>query len=771
MNINRFRKTAALSAAVAAAVTAIAIPAGSAYGQRALEEIVVTAQRREEALLDTPLTVTAIGNELLETQNVRDLQDISVLVPGMTIEPDGSRTSIRIRGLATSDGTPAAENIAALHVDDIYISHRTTLEGYFYDIAQVEVLQGPQGTLYGRNTAAGTINIRTARPVLGERMGSVELQYGNYRTRRANGMLNIPLTDTLALRAAFQTMGRDGYLASNVDRQPQDMYGRISLQWEPSDRLSVFAKYEFGSNEDRANTQVIVGTVDNSTDPNNWALTKLDDDSWFDDTQLAHPNDAASIAIDSARRAYSQSDFESVMTEITYDLTDNTSFIAALARIEEKYTSFGGDPVEDGAVGFGIVGGVNGSFTTGTPWIEQTADLRLQGLWADQLNWTVGLFYWEDDTNEPAFNPTNLAFNAAASLAEAKSVYGQVAWTPPSLDRLTVTLGGRYTEDWKAWDFEVNFPFGTVGGSGGYLEQEWTNEDYKVGLAWSLTDNSQIYFNTSTGYRAGSWFPGPLPSYNPEYVDAWELGWKGRLLNDTLELSANTYFYDYTDMAIQFDSINTLAPPGRQSEIGYYNLGDAEIQGFNLNGVWLATDADRFDFNVDITNAEIKTFDFASAQAAFPAHYLVDPTAVFNWEGLDVPNTIPVRLTVGWAREFNLADGIVDSRVQGVWNDSRFYNYRSDGQSQYEFPGYEIDSYATFDWNLRYTPAAEDWFVALYIRNILDERALTQVGGGTDVPDPNLPIGQQPVLNGGDSYLTGRPIAPRTFGVRFGLNF
>lgn len=731
----------------------------------ALEEVIVTAQRREEALLETPLSVTAISGDIIERQNVRELSDLVPLIPGFDLEPDANRTSIRIRGIATSDGAPAAENIAALHVDGVYVSTRASLAGYFYDLQRVEVLQGPQGTLYGRNTAAGSLNIISNRPV-DELAGSVDMEAGSYDLRRLTGMLNLPVSDTLALRGAFQSAARDGYFSSNID-ETSELYGRLGIQWDPSDRVSLYTKIDFADRWRRGVGVAVLGTVDNS-DPDNWRHTPFDEDTWYDD-RLSHPGDLPS-SVDGINNSSIKNQSWGIMTELTAELTDNTSFIAVASRIEEEWQQHAVD-----AEGFltsvgAVYGGISTDRVLGYPWLARSLDARFQGSVGDVLDWTVGYFGWDSDTNSP-HDGNPIAFHTPISLAESDALYGQVTWTPGG-GRFHLTAGARRTEDWKQWDFQVVFkPFDViVGGSGGLRTAEWDNDDFKVGVSWDVGDDSLIYSNISSGFRAGSWFPGPVPQYNPEYVDAFEIGWKGRLADDRLELAANAYYYEFTDMAMQFTSFNTLSG---EDEVSFANLGNSEILGFNVSGVYLPSDADVLTFNVDYTNTEIVSFDFASVLSQFPPGiYSLD--AVFDWTGLPLVNTPEWRLTGAWTRTFNLGNGAtVESRLQGFWNDERFEGYRDDTLVQYEFAGYHVDSYLTVDWNVRYQPGDENWYLGFYVRNITDETIIHSVGGaqpgGGSPPEGTLAL--QPVPNGDDAYLTGQLRAPRTVGFRFGYAF
>ena len=508
--------------------------------------MIVTAQRREESLLEAPVTVTAVSGDILESQNVRSLTDLTVFIPGMEIEPDGPRVAIRLRGIATADGAPAAENIAALHVDGVYISHRTELRGISSMSPGSKHCRARKARCMAatppREPSTSSRTVPSTSVPAPPRWSSVTTN-----TKRLSGMFNVPLTDELAIRAAFQTRSYDGYFDSGIDGV-QTTFGRLGIQWNPSDRVSLYTKLDYGKIWRRGIGNGILGSI-NTTDNDRHVTTWYDGDQWFadnvrypEDSQYYTPPfydfrgneivtrpffgppsyliyDANGTAIEpriflsGIENSIRRHDLWGAMTELTVDITDNISLIATAARIKETPRPANASLNDDrpGALhaGYGpFYGGVGAGREKGEPWLEQTLEVRLQGTAADQLDWTIGYFYWEDDTNENSDNPFGIAFHAPISLAESNAVYGQVTWTPLFNDRLHLTAGGRKTDDWKQWDFQVNFyNAATVGGSRGLLTQEWDDTDYKLGIAWDLGDSSMIYSNLSTGFRAGSCSP------------------------------------------------------------------------------------------------------------------------------------------------------------------------------------------------------------------------------------------------------------------------
>jgi iron complex outermembrane receptor protein len=246
-------KSLLLLGASAGALSAMSVQA-SAQDETAftLEEITVTAQKREQSAQDVPITLNAFSGDFLQTIAAEDLRDITAYTPGLEI--DGvTQPRFRLRGVETSDFGVGTDPAVGLFVDGVYASRSGAAIVFFSDIERVEVLKGPQGTLFGRNTAAGAISVITRKPVMDETEAQVRLRYGRFDKRQFDGMINLPLTDTIAMRANFLVNKQDGYIKDAVtgdDYGRQDnVTGRVQVRWEPNDRTAVNLAYEFDHTE------------------------------------------------------------------------------------------------------------------------------------------------------------------------------------------------------------------------------------------------------------------------------------------------------------------------------------------------------------------------------------------------------------------------------------------------------------------------------------------------------------------------------------------
>ncbi len=252
---------------LAVAISAIAM-AGQAAAQ--LDEIVVTAQKRAESLQDVPISVSAFDADALERQQIDGFADLQFTVPNVSYSKTNfSGSNFQIRGIGTLLTAASGDSGVAMHINDVYLNSPRVFETEYYDLEQLEVLRGPQGTLFGRNATGGAVNLKTARPVIGEWQADGEVSLGNYQNRRARGMINVPVNDQLALRFAGVVVDRDGYTTNVIDGSKidgRDQWSlRGSLRWEPADSTTIdLIGHYFKEDSDRSRSQKLLCVQDPS---------------------------------------------------------------------------------------------------------------------------------------------------------------------------------------------------------------------------------------------------------------------------------------------------------------------------------------------------------------------------------------------------------------------------------------------------------------------------------------------------------------------------
>lgn len=232
-----------------------------------LEEITVTAQKREQSQQDVPITLNAFSGNFLETIGAETLRDISAYTPGLEIS-GVTQPNFKIRGVETSDFGVGTDPAVGIFIDGVYASRSGAAVVFFSDIDRVEVLKGPQGTLFGRNTAAGAVSIHTKKPEIGVHEGRVKLRYGRFDKQQVDAMWNMPLGEDLALRANLLVNKREGYAedAFTGDKygRQDNVTGRVQLRWEPSEKTAFNLAYEFDhtdQDEDKPIMSVAAGTL------------------------------------------------------------------------------------------------------------------------------------------------------------------------------------------------------------------------------------------------------------------------------------------------------------------------------------------------------------------------------------------------------------------------------------------------------------------------------------------------------------------------------
>ncbi|WND03623.1 TonB-dependent receptor [Temperatibacter marinus] len=261
MTPSRLRKFLVSSASVLALTAPTIAVAQDDDDDLMLEEIVVTAQKREQNSQDVPIALTAISANDINKLAADNMRDLAIFTPGLEVGGN-TQASFKIRGVQTSDFGVGTDPAVAIYVDGVYSTRSGASLVMFNDVERVEVLKGPQGTLFGRNTAAGAVSITSKKPTMDELYGSVDLRYGRYDKKKFTGMINVPFTENLALRANLVVNRRDGYASDAVTG---DKYGteanetgRIRLRWEPSSTTSVTLGYEF-DHTDQDDDSVLVG--------------------------------------------------------------------------------------------------------------------------------------------------------------------------------------------------------------------------------------------------------------------------------------------------------------------------------------------------------------------------------------------------------------------------------------------------------------------------------------------------------------------------------
>ena len=652
-----------------ALAVAASLPIGTALADTPataeLAEIVVTAQKRSEDLQKTPLAITAATGDTLVQQGITDVRALGQLFPAVELGQDYIYTQIDIRGVGANNDAPALDPAIAFNIDGVYQARDYGTFGAFYDIDRIEVLRGPQGTLYGRNATGGSINVVTNKPV-DTFQAATDFDFGNYGSKRGFGMLNVPVDDKLALRGAVQYSSHDGYLSSGYNDE-DSLAARLQALFKPNSDVSLLVGADYFRNKGIGAHTVIGLPFTKPSDP------------YFDATSTDG----------------SHSDFTawSVHGQLDWNfggvtLTDIPSF----KRVEIDST----DPV---------VGVFSTTLSTDKSYSNE---LRLASA-ADPHNpwtWVAGVYLFKetDYSYSDYFNPFFSSITINPDIAEKSgALFGQATYAVR--EGLRLTGGLRYSDDTKTANgqdqtFIPSLPF-PVGNIPDTFDKTWHHVDWRLGIDTDLTPTSLLYANIATGYLEGGFNLGSsvglLPNFEPEKLIAYTVGSKNRLLGNRFQVNVEAFYYDYKDYIVS----EYLTSGAATGDFALYNANKTRIYGAEFETQMLVTEQDLLNVNLSLLRAEYTDFHLPVASNGFT-----------DLSGFTAMKSPAVSVQAGYQHTWNITNG---ARIQaGVTThyDSSYWTLfdHSHGSAQ--------PSYTKTNLVLNYIAPGNSWHVQLYGNNL-----------------------------------------------------
>ena len=533
------------------------------------DTIVVTARYREEDILSTPISITAVNTEALEAKSATTIADLTAISPSLIVNNQQSgisAASISIRGMAFADVEKSFDPSVGVVVDGVYVGTSTGQYLDFFDYAQVEVLRGPQGTLFGRNTIGGVINIRRTKPT-GEFGGNASVSYGTFDTLTTRAVLNLPEYNNISTKLFYYHSENGGWVKNgetgkNVGGYNNENFG-ASFLYRPTDNFDALLTVEKQIQDGNPYTSVITKTGEafcglmpaNECNRNNttdiytvWSPKILDKEPNYHYTS------------------------PSVSLEMNYDLGDVklTSITGFRQSKEWQNQSFAGSSVDLYTI-------KRYQF-----YRQVSQELRASGNITDKIDYVVGGYFFDGKydyiINTKFFgewlggSPDLVNANRARGGTTSYAVFADV--NTHITDNLRLEVGGRYTHD-KKWLNQ--YFFGTLGDS----SKNFSNFSPRVSIDYKPTDNTMLYASWSKGYRSGGYsLRGLTPisastHFNPETVNSYETGIKSSLFNDRVIVSLSGFISDYKNM--QQSTITPGGPTGNETIIA--NVGSAKIKG------------------------------------------------------------------------------------------------------------------------------------------------------------------------------------------------
>lgn len=606
-------------ASVASAQEAAGQPAAASSG--GLEDIVVTARKREESMQDVPASISALSASELDKRFDSDVRDFANSSPNIVIDDTqqgpGGVAAVYIRGIGVADVEKSVDPAVGVVFDDVYIGQSSGSLMKAIDIDRVEVLRGPQGTLFGRNATGGVINLARSRPTY-DLTGKARITYGRFDSWKVEGVASTGLTDNVAVKVSGAYEKSDGYFYNTVYDQPgqrSEFYALSgALLFEPTDNLDIQLSY------DHQKTR--------QDPPQLLAVTRPTDLFCVAYSQCSSapgvPTSGDRYVSVSDGRLEKNASFklDMAIAKATYDVGSDMQvdyIFGWLKTDEEVYQDFDAGP--------------QALYHTDRParWRQTTNELRLTKGGSGPLTFVLGGYLWDSRytinlKNYIGFAGPPLLTSAQDVTQTNKSwaVYGEGDYE--LADRLTLTLGARYTKDRKSSivnDLPIFF-YGTtveenpVGSAPGVIvmadpvKKSWSKFTPRVSLRYELSDDAMVYALWSRGYRGGGFNGRPstigaatIP-YDPETLDNYEAGFKTQFAGGRVRLNGAAFLMKYDDMQQDLDVPAPGTSTGRENRT--INASSAELKGFELD--LTARPADGFTVHGNIGYLDAKYKDF-----------------------------------------------------------------------------------------------------------------------------------------------------------------
>jgi iron complex outermembrane receptor protein len=626
----RIRAKAALMSAAAASAFGV----NTAFAQGVFEdEVVVTAQKREESAQDVGISISTLSGEQMQALGYTNAQEVTALAAGVaTLQPNGEANyAVGIRGVANNDFTSNVESPVAIYVDETYISQMSGAGFLLFDIERVEILRGPQGTLFGRNATGGLVHYLSVKPDAEMFEGYASITYGSFDRFKAQGAVNMPLGDTLSARLSLATHQGDGYVENRLDpsrdlNNANEGAGRLQIRFQPTDNFDLLLNGRFGHQQIRTGFFEYASAILPGGDytpgvpnPDFGNYVDLDGDIYAGDYDFTGGNETDTYGFSG------RLDWNFGVATLT-SLTDFQS-------VERDY-------IEDSDAS--PTNWLNFFLTTDAEQFSQ--EVRLAGD-VDKLKWLLGFYYLDIDINdsngakatglfEALFGPASVVgFNGVRNPysldTKSWSLFGQFEY--PILPNLTFIGGVRYIDESKDYaynDFIALFPEDIGSGLDPRIvdvadavtpfvgARSDTNFAARAQINFQPTDDILVYASWNRGVKSGGFNAPLLPSaifvtdefmtYDPERLDAYEVGVKLGL--GPMRVNASGYYYDYANcQAFSILGIDTFTLNADCKNKGF----EVEMQGSPAEGLDVL-------LGVGFTDAEVTNIPGVTVDAVTP---------------------------------------------------------------------------------------------------------------------------------------------------------
>lgn len=736
--------------------TAFALMGGAASAQEEpgttlIEDIVVTAQKREERLRDVPASVSALSGDALEELGYTRPQEVFQQIPNVSFNENGGLPQLNIRGVQLYDFGGGNEPPVGYYVDEVYMGTLGAHIGDIFDVERVEVLKGPQGTLFGRNTTGGLAHWVTRKPT-SRFEGYGSLQYGSYDQFAVEGAISGPLSDRVRARAAAKYIRDDGWQTNEFIRgsrfsKDNNLSGRLHVEVDLTDNAQGLFSIHASRVRGQSNHVALMGLLNPTT---GMPCTTEQAQSGICVSAVGSPStfrDPKHVQSDIAKLAQNV-DAVGGFARFNVSLSDNVELVSISAyeyvdRFYEQDADGSTAPVTTnlnivtgGAVPLALPGFYNTQEVTAKQFSQE---LRLAGT-TGGFKWIVGAFYYNDDKDNVNFNNVQAiqALEAAQAPNPGLGLENQARLDTKSwaifgqadirlTDQLSITAGGRYTDEKK--DLVLSDDFAQPI----FVDNEYLSEGaftFRGSINYKPTDSALIFASAAKGFKSGAFkttfaLPGEGEGADKETLYSYELGTKAEIIPRRLQLNASVFYNDYRDLQV-------LSVGSRNGIPGSFllNVGDAKVYGLEVDTTFVLVPGLEGSLGVGLLDTKIKSdnpvFD-GNEQALSPK---------FRGNGI-----------IRYTPQVEVLAGSVTLQASGTYMGKHFLTPENHATLKQE-------SYVLLGANLSWTDRDERIGVDFFVNNILDEAYGV---GAFQVPDF--------AFNG---LFTGRP---RTWGVKLSYNW
>ena len=732
---------------ISLSLSIISISSNAYSNELVIDEVIVTAEKRVESLQDVSKAVTALSSDEIERKNIVDFVGLSAIAPGVTVaKNEGYKTIVSIRGVGdeTNQNAIAAPSVA-LHMDGIFIASKFSLRTDFIDLDRIEVLRGPQGTLFGQNSTGGTVNVINTAPSFDALTGKVDLTLGDYDLTKARGGINIPLSDTVATRFSWITTDHDGFSENLVNGQDLDdtFHTTFRSDWlfdlSDTSSLRLFAQFFEAEN----NGAAMKGLDDPTPDPRQlrqdsasvYELTSeivagiFNSDLGFANLKIlaSMQEDDIYVSRDNDRHNFGDIHSSGPMAGFPYNRSEYRPETSVVETSTFEINLISNEPL------FGNIDWILGAF-----YFDHEIDNNIYEVKDVNNNKQADLMdgQFTPYTHAPicATNPfegicfaaydAELGFvSEAYPTRESQSVYGQATVNINEANR--VVFGMRYTEDEFSSDVTNFFGLQTF-----LISDDLDETTGRLAYEYDVDENTMVYISYTKGFKPGGSnltfgypmdaegfgaAPAPqliFPIFESEMIDAYEVGLKTDFMDGRMRANVSAFSYDYENL--QFQSTDPDIYRG-----GVANIPESEMKGLELELIGLVSESLSFDLRVAYLDTEItssyEALDNLKAELYFFGEEPIRYSLRENLQGNELAKSPELTANVGIEYTTDTAYGLLTTTAELI--------YRGDFQQRvFNNPIVDqVDSYSITNFTASLDLPGDQWGIDLMLLNAGDK--------------------------------------------------